>query len=267
MSWRANFRNDAERYFAACVLDSLIFRSDDQTYSLIQHLFQRTLPDLAEDQNLSVLRGQGWLHALGSTTTDPGIRLVAVSKRTDPPGKSPHTVIRMMRRNFGVNRDWTITPWNLAASGLSSSTFLIFVDDFLGTGAQFDEVVKAENLESMIKKHPSIYAPLAGFSGGVAELRRIYPTLLVQPVEVLTDEHRLFHEDSKCFNDRTNSIASAEAFYYSILQSRGIQLIGDQRRGYGGLELAYTFAHAAPDNCLPILWWTESPQWTPLLAR
>ena len=45
-SWLANFQTDEERYFASCVLDSLIYRSDDQTVALTSQLFQRILPDL-----------------------------------------------------------------------------------------------------------------------------------------------------------------------------------------------------------------------------
>jgi hypothetical protein len=46
-AWLTNFRTDEEKYFAACVLDALIFRSEKQTISLLRHLFLRVLPDLA----------------------------------------------------------------------------------------------------------------------------------------------------------------------------------------------------------------------------
>lgn len=44
--WMKNFTTDEEKYFAACVLDSLIYRSKSQTIALIRQLFQRALPDL-----------------------------------------------------------------------------------------------------------------------------------------------------------------------------------------------------------------------------
>jgi hypothetical protein len=42
-----NFQTNEERYFAACVLDALIFRSEQQTISLFRHLFLPVIPDLA----------------------------------------------------------------------------------------------------------------------------------------------------------------------------------------------------------------------------
>ena len=41
--WRCNFKTDHEKYFAACILDSLIYRSNQQTYSLINQLIYRNI--------------------------------------------------------------------------------------------------------------------------------------------------------------------------------------------------------------------------------
>jgi len=43
--WWSNFRTDIERYFAACLLDSVIYRSEAQTVALMRQLVQRALPD------------------------------------------------------------------------------------------------------------------------------------------------------------------------------------------------------------------------------
>src|SRR3954463_15642334 len=46
-AWKRNFQSPEENYLAACLLDSLIYRSERQTEALAHQLFQRVLPDLA----------------------------------------------------------------------------------------------------------------------------------------------------------------------------------------------------------------------------
>ena len=52
-AWISNFRTSTEKYFAAKVLDALIYRSDSQTVALMQQLFQRTIPDLERQKKIS----------------------------------------------------------------------------------------------------------------------------------------------------------------------------------------------------------------------
>ena len=53
-SWIGNFRTSEERYFAARVLDALIYRSEDQTIALLRQLFRRVIPDSARIRGLPV---------------------------------------------------------------------------------------------------------------------------------------------------------------------------------------------------------------------
>src|SRR6266702_3216991 len=87
LQWLTNFHDEIERYFAACILDALIYRSEVQTLALIEHLFQRVLPDLAYTRGWSHLIRKDWLALLANPTIDPGIRLVAVATKEHPPLK------------------------------------------------------------------------------------------------------------------------------------------------------------------------------------
>ena len=46
-------RDRKEKYFAACLLDALIYRSAAQTRALMVQLFQRSLPDAMRDAKRS----------------------------------------------------------------------------------------------------------------------------------------------------------------------------------------------------------------------
>src|SRR3989442_15480582 len=75
-SWVTNFRTDEEKYFAACILDHLIYRSKDQTIGLIEQLFRRVIPDLTRLDPTPQGVLEDCLPNLRNSQSDPGIRLV-----------------------------------------------------------------------------------------------------------------------------------------------------------------------------------------------
>jgi hypothetical protein len=266
--WMANFRTNEEKYFAACVLDGLMYRSKDQTLALIKHMLQRTLPDLMRLDPPGVPTPTDWPAALAvpGRRGDPGVRLVTAVTQSDPPTKSAHHVGRLLKRHFSVSEDWIIKAWDIGDHFSRGVRIFIFIDDFLGTGDQFEKFYNVENIIS----HSGIYAayvPLVAHAGGIAYLKQHLPIVRVKSVELLTESHAFFHVASKSFEDGINTPDLARSFYYDLLGNRGINLTTSDRGGFGGLELAYIFEHAAPDNCLPILWWRHSSLWTPLFDR
>ena len=266
--WMNNFTTNEERYFAACVLDTLIYRSKDQTLALIRQLFQRSLPDLTRLDKTPSGQIEDWqdLLQVKPSIRDPGVRLVAVVKKTDPPGKSAQLVARYMMQDLSISHTRLINPWEMNQNLLDGANIFIFIDDFLGTGDQFIEMVKSEVLASFFSKYYCVYAPLVAHVEGIKHLRSEYKDLRISAVEILDDSYGLFHSTSKVFDDQTNTPASAKEFYYDLIKKKGINIYGPERRGYGHLELVYAFEHATPDNCLPILWWRKN-HWEPLFKH
>ncbi len=266
--WVANFVTDEERYFAACVLDSLIYRSENQTIALIKQLYQRVLPDLARQTDPPIGGNIDWQNTLNQKEIqDPKIRLIAVRKRRDDPTKSTHIILRLMKRKLQINVKWMAQASEIEACIIDGVKTFLFIDDFLGTGSQFEEFFVEEQLETYQSQVYMAYLPLAGHQTGISYLKSLFPSLHVKPVETLDNSHCLFSPESQCFKDGINSPASAKRFYNELLKKKNLIIEDVYRKGYGELELAYFFSHAAPDNCLPILWWNKSSQWNPLFHR
>jgi hypothetical protein len=267
--WFANFRTSEEKYFAACVLDALIYRSRDQTLALIRQLLQRTLPDLVRLDPPGIATPLDWCAALampGHLGDDPGVRLVAAVSQSDPPTKSAHYVGRLLKRHFGVSEKWIIKAWDINEHFARGIRTFVFIDDFLGTGDQFEAFYRSEKISSYSGIYAA-YVPLVAHTTGISYLKKLLPSVRIRSVELLTESNAFFHSTSKSFEDGVNSPESARTFYHDLLQDRNIALSGTDRGGFGGLKLTYAFEHAAPDNCLPILWWRHSSQWTPLFDR
>jgi hypothetical protein len=266
--WLKNFTTDEEKYFAACLLDALIFRSEDQTISLIHHLFQRILPDLNRSDpmplpssfDLAKLKKK-------SAFLDPGLRLVPVVRRSDAPTKSGYVIARYMKRELQIDERIIINPWEIPAKYANGIKTFLFIDDILATGDQFVKFLVAESLEPFLQLIYGAYVPLVAHTKGIHNLTQRFPDLRIRAVEKLDNSFSLFHDDCDCFNDGLNGPTSAKFFYYELLKKKNITITGPDRRGFGHLELAYVFSHAAPDNCLPLFWYSDSATWFPLFKR
>jgi hypothetical protein len=263
--WFKNFDTEEERYFAACIMDLLIYRSDDQTTALLIHLFQRSLVDITRRDPPATGPITKWLEQLRSTNSS--IRLVAAVQKHDLPHKSAHLVSRLMKRQLGIRSQWIAKPWELDQHVKNGAQTLVFIDDFLGTGRQFEELLRKEHLSHLLTSSYVIYAPFVAHDSGVDYLRSQFPNLKIAAAETLDDRHSVFQSESRCFDDGINTPELAKEFYLDLLLRKGISLRGIDRFGYGGLGLAYAFEHAVPDNNLPLLWWPSVGNWAPLFDR
>ena len=68
------------------------------------------------------------------------------------------------------------------------------------------------------------------------------------------------------FNDGVNNEKTAKEFYDNLILKYNFDLRNENKYGFGNLALAYTFYHAAPDNCLNILWDNKNG-WYPLIKK
>jgi hypothetical protein len=263
-----NFTTDEERYFAACVLDSLIYRSKNQTLALINQLFQRSLPDLTRRTPTPLGHLQDWQARLQvhPSKGDPQIRLVAAVTASHPPTKSAYVIARYMMQDLSIPAQWIIKPWEMKSCISQGVNIFVLVDDFLGTGDQLDGTIVIEQIAPFFSSSFVVYAPLTAHTEGIKHLRSKFKDLYISPVELLDETYDLFHPDSNAFRDQLNTPDLAKTFYYELLRDKGIDLSRPERKGYGALGLAYAFEHATPDNSLPILWWREEP-WQPLFKH
>jgi len=255
-TWRQNFITDDEKYFSSCLLDSLIYRSNPQTFSLINQILTKNLNNLF--RTLMEPNLQNFPHCLFDITKDPMIRLVPVITSRSPVTKSSNEVLRFMKRHFRVQENLIINPWKIEEEITKGVKTFIFIDDFLGTGVQMEEAIIDSNLSDIIEKHIVVYAPLAAHEEGILYLQTNYPKLRITAAEKLESK-------SHCFftNYFVSEQDEAKAFYIEMLKQRGINLVTGHQYGYGNLELTYAFEHAAPDNSLHALH-KRNEKWSPL---
>lgn len=265
-TWHASFETDLDRYFGSCLLDALIFRSPDQTRALMEQLFQRSIPDHIRRHIPTKGPSADWYDILRQDqSTEPGIRLVPVIRPSDPPTKSGPTLAREYRRHLQLDERWMIWPEDIPKAVGSGVRVLIFVDDMLGTGSQFMSFFRQFDLHKLPQDVYLVYAPLVAHAKGLARLRMRLPHVHLLSAERLDEHCGVFAASSQCFDDGVNTPNLARAHYSDFLLRRSLNF-GSTQMGFGQLALAYSFAHATPNNSLP-LFWANRTTWPALFER
>lgn len=263
--WLDNFKTDAERYFAACVLGRLTFRSKSMIDSSIDQMLHSVLPtDLRRHGLFPHPDIETFLHYLQQYDATPSIRFVGIdgSRETDT-GKSGPVMIRHYKRHAQINDSLTCRPD--ALSDLPEHVrCLIFIDDMLGTGKQFERFAKDNGLAEKQRIH-MVYSPLIAFKSGLNHLQKKCPWLTVLPIEILDERHRFFCESAVHSGlwavDDTNTVLDARTFFDTLAKKRDIPASTKH-----GLDLLLAFEDATPNNSLSVLW-ASSGKWTKLLTR
>lgn len=262
LRWMNNFKTAEHRYFATRILDTLMYRSDTQTKSMLKHLFQRTLPDISRHHNLpnELTTALNLLRM----SREPNVRVVPVvpSRQQNQIMSSGPLIARIIHKHLRIQKQWILDPGSIN----DNTPFVIFVDDFIGTGTQFSQFMHRAKLVHLIDNRRCCFVALAGHQIGIKHLRTKFASLPVSAVDLLNTNNSLFDTESSSFLDGTNTIEAAYNCYDQVLSALDMGT-SRFRTGFGNLNLAYAFAHGVPNNCTPLLWWSESDNWFPLFDR
>jgi len=251
-TWFHSFKTDEEKYLAVKILESLVYRSEEQTIALAKQLFQRVLPDLLIGTPYDKHRAE-WLDIFGDREFDATsrcqYRLVPIIRTNDPPTKSGPALARLYKRQLQFNEHLMIWPWQIGEEIEQGQKLFLFIDDFLGTGKQFVKFYKKYAISKYGSDIEFVYLPLAAHEKGVSKVRELCKNIKIGTAELLVDKTNNF------FNgfDDTNSDAAAKDFYIKT-SNKYLGLSSDSTLGYGKLSVTYAFEHATPNASVPLLW-------------
>jgi hypothetical protein len=266
-SWIGNFSDERDRYFAARILDGLIYRSPPQTKALIDYLFVRALPEVSRGLK-DVSAPDDWVTPFVPSTPNSTTRFVPVIRDIDPPTKSGPLVARLVKRHLGISDNNIIWPFQIAKALNRGVKLFVFLDDFLGTGDQFLKFCRTNNIPSFFDSADFIYAPFVAHCAGIAAVKNVHPKIRIVCAELLDTTHQAFSPLCDCFSDGHNTCEDARKHYEDLIEKIGLRssLGAKVWFGYGNLALTFSFSHASPNNSLPILWW-RGDNFVPLFDR
>ena len=264
-SWFRQFCGPEERFFAACLLDQVIFRTRQQFEAALRSLFRSNLygslyPGAHDLQLLEMVKGR----------TDPKLRVVPVICESDAPTKSGPLVLRRLQRILLLNSKWMCWPWQAVKAveeGLVET--ILFVDDFLGSGGQFEEFFHQWCFDKRSDNGVShFYAPVVAHQKGIDHLAKELPGVSVVSAETFGPSHDFFSAAvwERIGHNGCVTADDAKSWYLDFGGKRKCAPSRVPLLGYGELALTFGFSHSTPNNSLPILWY-GSAEWQPLLER
>lgn len=259
-NWLNNFEGLEEELLAALLLDGLIYRSAQQTTSLLISALECALPFAIYETPEAVISGVNFIKVFSAKTVDPSIKIVPVIRDSDPPTKSGPSIARMYRRQLGLNDKYMIWPWLIGKNVDSGVKTIVFIDDVLATGNQASEFLKGLELH----KYPGVdfsYIPLLAHKDGIANLLKDHPAVKVSAVEIIDDDSCFFKIEKMA------KIADLEELYLAVSKKYlNRRLHNGMAKGYEDLSLTFSYYHATPNASLP-LYWYESETFSPLVRR
>lgn len=148
---------------------------------------------------------------------------------------------------------------------------LIIVDDCVGSGHQLTGFwtktkVKDNGKDISIKELCTKYSvsakylTLFGYNKSIEDLRSIFKDLTVYCVRDLSDQQRVFTDESYVWSNNDERDKAIELFG-TLCKNAGIPLLG-----YNNLDFAFIMHKTIPDWSLP-LFWMENSDWNLLVRR
>jgi hypothetical protein len=244
-AWLSNFACKIEEYVALQILDNLIVRSNEMARASYARLLHSDVRQhLLENTTLDVGSIQKWKSHLTKGSLSQKLRFAPVKLASDQ-GESGSVIYRMISKEIDTNR-------YSFAKAQQTPDVLILIDDFIGSGTQFDEYAKEIDLSELLKTTHIIYCPLIGFEVGIDLIMSNFPDLHILPAEYIFKSDSLFFKGKSLYfkNDQENTIADMEEFLAGMKEKYAPKM-----PNWFGFEQA----------CLPLAFEWGCPNQTPAL--
>lgn len=252
-AWLKNFKTSQEQYFAAWVIDWLVYRNEEHVESMLFDLLTRHLHNQWRlDNNPIYSPTSNPLEILMSkwNVDKSGVRYVTAVRKTDRDTKSGYRIINVLNHNLRVSERYNIKPEELEDAYKNSGvrTFLFF-DDIIGTGEQMAAVLQ----EAAIDHFPDAFIYVlvcAAHETGIQYISQKFPRVKILCAEFIpVDSNLFFNLPLEDFSMQT--VEEIHQWYIDFMNQKKVS--PKMAVGRGDLGLVYAFQGSVPNNTLPLL--------------
>ena len=251
-AWLKNFTSDEERFFAACILDWLVYRNDEHVVSMLYDLLTKHLhnqgrldgnPLYNEEINPLIMARSKW--------NDPGFRYVTAVTKKDKDTKSGYHIARYLNQKLEVSTNWNIKSTEIDVAYQNGIKTFLFADDIIGTGEQMNNVL----CEAGVGNYSDVFvyvAVCAAHEEGIRTIHKSFPFVRILYAELIPKDSSVFIQ----FPTAEMGFENAEAlksWYINFMKKNGV----DEAKslGRGDLGLVYAFESNVPNDSLPLLYY------------
>lgn len=246
--WLKNFSTDHEKFISALIIYRLIYRNREPRLSMYNQIVEVLLPNILEKNNIyTILSLDDFHYKLQYTPLELPFRFSTIVNVDSSPAKSGATLLREFKRFKEFHSDMEVSMNNLKNIDIKS---IVLFDDFMGTGKQFEtfmEIIKNEIGDIIL-----IYCPLAAHIDGIKHINKLYPNIIISPVEILDSKNSFFSQEYFPKLAEDINIEGLQKVYENMIKDKP-SIIKDGYLGFGEQALTYIFDMSSPNNSLPVL--------------
>ena len=261
--WLNNFKKDSEKFLAALMIYRFIYRNRDSMVSMYQYVVDLILPvELSELAGFEIDSLDDYHNRLVRGAEVP-FRFSAIEGVDNQTGKSGSAILREFARSGPFHNKLKISPTKLKDLNRNQCKLVVFFDDIMGTGEQFNKFL--ETFYADAKGLKLLYCPLAATTKALDSFDyEMYPDVRIRPVEILDKKYNFFDKALMPMIAEDIDIEELKKTYDHLIK-RNTKLKKDLY-GRGDLSLTYIFSVSTPNNVLPLFYY-ESESWNKLVPR
>jgi len=193
---------------------------------------------------------------------------------------SGYIFLRYLRDELHIPEK-NLLDYNKLLSLVNNSTDsipIIFIDDFIGSGAQCDKAWNENKIDSgktlneiaSNSKHIFIYASLIANYIGYNRIKKNCIGLKLYTCHLLNNEYNLFDPNCLCWKKNNELYLKGTELIISKSKKLNIPFSGgasvNDVKGFNEQGLALSFEHGTPDAIPSFFYWCDD-NWTPLLRK
>lgn len=273
--WLENF-DAGDQKFAIRLLEGFTYFSSELVEALFRSAFQNLSQLVVQNKDNYFSASAQWNQFVESAI------LVRVEGKHSSDADSAFIFTRIARDIVGIQEEQILSPAKaLERLRATPRGNVIFVDDFVGSGEQFEDTwtkihqlsdLASASFRSLIATIGShsvgfYYCPLVCTEVGRQHISETCQLVKVVPAHVLLDTYSALSEQSVIWRDDMK--ITGPDFIERASAKAGILFRDGQEgccKGYQKLGLALAFAHGWPDAILPIFTHQQNG-WKPLLKK
>lgn len=273
--WLANF-DDVDQKYAIRLLEGFTYFADELIEALFQAAFQNLSQLVVQNKDNYFSASTQWTQFLES------VIVVRAEGNYSSDADSGFIFTRLARNKLGVQEEQLLSPAKaLEKLRAAPRGNVVFVDDFVGSGEQFQDTwtknhwlsgFASASFNSLVSAIGSgtvgfYYCPLICTERGRKYISDNCPWVKVVPAHVLPETYSALSVNSVIWRDDMR--VDGPLFVKRASERAGIPFREGQEgcwTGYRGLGLALAFEHGWPDAVLPIFT-HQMNGWKPLLKK
>ena len=249
LAWLNNFKTIEEQTFAALILDSLIFRSNDHVVSMLEDVFSRILHNIWRIKKDPLYNSINPLMMLKERHGNHNLRIVAAKSLDGDNNVSADYINHIIYDELQIRQMYGCDVQKIKEQYENGIRCFLIVDECSLSGTQLDEFLSGIHYNDYPEARFYVILCTAHYEA-IKMMKNRHPSIEILYAEYLDNSDGFFEEIPYPDLGLATKEEAIE-LYKQLLRSKNIN--DPNTLGYLDMALTYAFSNCTPNDSLPIL--------------